>query len=559
MNDLEQSDQGTIRVADITIAQLSRGLYRSTATAFKELISNAYDADATVVRIDTNYPEFDFISCVDDGTGMPLEEFVRYFKKEGIGSCTKRKHKRDTTEIHGRPIIGRLGIGMLAIGQLCHSFKIESHYEDSDGEKKAFLAEIVLTDTEIPQKEQTIRNDDTETKEIDIGAWKYDPIDYEEQRKGFRIYTSDVRGTFRREMKKSIDEKTRKKMSFNLLKLHSNFYNKSRSVRDCQPYLETVWELATLCPLPYYGDIGTYPVNTASFVPEGNEFKETRLERRLIEESKTKEFEQARKLIEELQRQFLKYNFRLVFDGIELRRLVQLPTDRGTIPRLYFVEFDEVVFDTPLQFSGYVFAQVPKAVSPYELNGVQIRLRGVGIGGYDSTYLSYSKQIETIRSRWVSGEVFVDQGLEEALNIDRDSFNEHDEHFKRLQTVLHDKLNAVFNEIDAIARSRSDEKRDRKDQRLRKSMQEAIAQESGGELRLKQKHLGEDAPIVAVNKDKGEIVLNLASRPLRKKQGDRVVRAIMLAYHSARHLAETEEERERRFYQLVKEVLKELV
>jgi len=56
MSDTNQNNnQGTIRVADITIAQLSRGLYRSTATAFKELVSNAYDADATIVRINTNF------------------------------------------------------------------------------------------------------------------------------------------------------------------------------------------------------------------------------------------------------------------------------------------------------------------------------------------------------------------------------------------------------------------------------------------------------------------------------------------------------------------------
>jgi HSP90 family molecular chaperone len=136
MNDLELTNQltneGIIRVADVTIAQLSRGLYRSTATAFKELISNAYDADATMVRIDTNYPEFDFISCVDDGTGMPLEEFRKYFAEEGIGTCRKRKYGKDTTAIFNRPIIGRLGIGMLAIGQLCHSFEIECHYEDEN-------------------------------------------------------------------------------------------------------------------------------------------------------------------------------------------------------------------------------------------------------------------------------------------------------------------------------------------------------------------------------------------------------------------------------------------
>ena len=58
---MNSGNRGKIKVADITLAHLSRGLYRSNATVFKELINNAYDADATVVRIDTNYPHFNFI------------------------------------------------------------------------------------------------------------------------------------------------------------------------------------------------------------------------------------------------------------------------------------------------------------------------------------------------------------------------------------------------------------------------------------------------------------------------------------------------------------------
>jgi hypothetical protein len=543
MTDTREKDQGTIRVADITLNQLSRGLYRSTATAFKELVSNSYDADATVVRIDTNYPEFDFISCVDDGTGMALEDFLKYFSSEGIGTCIKRKHQKDKTKIYGRPIIGRLGIGMLAIGQLCHSFEIESHYEDEDGEKKAYHAEIVLSDITIPDKEQILGNDDTETREMDIGTWKYETIDYEEAKKGFHIYSSDVRSTFRCDMESSVDGETREKMSFSLSDLHSEFYDRSRSIRGCHPYLEAVWELTTLCPLPYYGDREMYPIDLRSFT----------------EEDRTDEFELARKLIQERQSQFSKYSFRVVFDGIELRRHVQLPTDRDVTPRLYFIEFDDIVFDSRLRFSGYLFAQIPKAIRPFELNGVQIRLRGVGIGGYDSTYLRYSKEIETIRSRWVSGEIFVDQGLEGALNIDRDSFNEHDEHFKSLQSVLHDKLNKVFDKIDAIGRVLSEKKRDEKEWELRKSMQAIIAGESGGKLKLVQQDLAGDGPVVEVHGDKGEIILNTASRPLGKKKADMIIRAIMLAYHSAKCLAGTEEDRDDKFYHLVKKVLKGLV
>ena len=69
-------------------------------------------------------------------------------------------------------------------------------------------------------------------------------------------------------------------------------------------------------------------------------------------------------------------------------------------------------------------------------------------------------------------------------------------------------------------------------------------------------------PIWALNSSneaKGEIVLNTAARPLKKKKADRIIGAIMLAYHSAKHIAKTEEEREDKFYQLLKRILGDLV
>ena len=545
MNNIKAENKGEISVADITIAQLSRGLYRSNATAFKELVSNAYDADATIVRIDTNYPEFDFLSCVDNGTGMSLEQFQRYFNDEGIGSCIKRKNKRDRTEKFNRPVIGRLGIGMLAIGQLCHSFEIESHYEGENGEGEAYHAEIVLLDLPIPDKEEIIRNDDMGTKEIQVGTWEYQIIDYDETKKGFRIYSSDVRNTFRREMRLSISEKDRKKISFSLSDLHSEFYDKSnKSVRDCKPYLETIWELAILCPIAYYGEKEEYPINLATFKPQ---------------EKESEEFQQAVQFIQNRQEQFLKETFRVIFDGIELRRHIQLPTEEEITPKLYFIEFDESVFGFRLKFSGYFFAQVSKGIKPLELNGVQIRLRGVGIGGYDSTFLRYYKELETIRWRWASGEIFVDEGLESALNIDRDSFNEHDEHFKKLQSVLHDKLETLFKEINQTARTISEGKRQRKDEELKENLQTIVVEQSKGIFKLLQRDTRKDAPIVEVDEDKGEIILNTAARPLKKKKADMIIRNVMLAYHTTKRITETEEERDNKFYQLVKEIIGELV
>lgn len=543
MSMVQAAGQGTIRVADITIAQLSRGLYRSTATAFKELINNSYDADATEVRVDTNYPEFDFISCVDNGCGMSLGQFLRYFKEEGIGSCIKRKGGKDNTAIYKRPIIGRLGIGMLAIGQLCHSFEIESHYKDDDGLCKAFHANVSLLEDTIRDKEDVIRDDEKAQKEIDVGEWKYEEIPYDEAKRGFRIYSWDIRGTFHSEMKSSVDSKTRDKLAFDLQSLHSEFYSQiDKSIRELGSYLETIWELCILCPLPYTGAHSEYPIKSASF----------------SDAEQTEEWQQAIKMIRSRQAKFKNSNFRVVFDGVQLERHIQFPGQSNIIPRLFYMSLDEKVAGNRLAFSGYLFAQTA-AVRPLELNGVQIRIRGVGIGGYDSTFLKYYKEIETIRSRWVSGEIFVDHGLEMGLNIDRDSFNEHDEHYKTLQSELHTKLDSVFNEMNRIARAYQESKRIVKDESLKGEMQKIVAEQSRGKFKLLQRDMGDDTQVVAVDEKRGEIILNTASRPLKKKKANTILRHIALAYHISRQMAKTEEEQFEKFYGLIKDILSKLV
>ncbi len=552
MNHFKKQDNGPIRVADLSHAQLSRGVYRSTAAAFKELVTNAYDADASVVEIHTNYPQFDYISCVDNGTGMPLAEFCRYFSQEGIGSCIKRKHKKDVTDGYKRPIIGKMGIGMLAIGQLCDSFEIESHYRDDNVEGHAYRAQIVLADVDIPARGDVLRDDDVETKKVEMGTWRYDRIPYDPSKQGFRIYSDDVRQTFQAEMKKSVTEKDRKKMSFSQSELHRRFYDAGKkAVRECQAYLEAIWEVAILSPLPYYKEGKTHPIDLAAFEPT---------------ERGKDDFKKAVALIRRRHRLFLKYNFRVLFDGIELRRHIRLPTRRKSereskiSPTFRFIEFNnDDVAGSPLEFSGYLLGQVAAAVRPLELNGAQIRLRGVGIGGYDSTFLRYYKEVETIRSRWVTGEIFVDRGLEDALNLDRDSFNEHDEHFKALQEFLHEKLDPFFNDLARSASKRSADRRSEREEEASTRVKTLIADHLGHRIKVKERELQPDDPPVQVDEARREIIINSASRPLKKKKADTVIRAVMLAYHAASTTAKKGPDRDAAFYELLKKSLRELL
>jgi hypothetical protein len=64
------------------------------------------------------------------------------------------------------------------------------------------------------------------------------------------------------------------------------------------------------------------------------------------------------------------------------------------------------------------------------------------------------------RSRWLTGEIYVNQGLENALNIDRDSFNRFHPEFRHIQEFIHDKLHSeIFAESYRKIEQRSSKKK----------------------------------------------------------------------------------------------------
>jgi hypothetical protein len=102
------------------IRELS-GIYKPFVKAYKELISNAYDADAQHVRIRLS-DDFKSIEILDDGRGMTPFEFRTDFTKVG-GSYTRL---RDELTDSKRPKIGSKGIGFLAVARYCSQMEIVS-------------------------------------------------------------------------------------------------------------------------------------------------------------------------------------------------------------------------------------------------------------------------------------------------------------------------------------------------------------------------------------------------------------------------------------------------
>ena len=94
----------------------------------------------------------------------------------------------------------------------------------------------------------------------------------------------------------------------------------------------------------------------------------------------------------------------------------------------------------PLEFEAYLM-WAPKIV-PTEHQGVLVRVHGSSGTLFDPTFLRYQVSEQT-RLRQISCEIFVSEGLEAALNIDRESFNYAHPHVVYITRWLHSALRRV--------------------------------------------------------------------------------------------------------------------
>ena len=155
--------QTTLATSERIIARVADGIYREPWAAFRELIANAYDADASYVIIDTGQPEFERITVRDDGAGMSPRVLAYVLKN--IGGSSKRTTvgaelntaRADSPHLSpgGRPLIGKIGIGLFAVAQLTQHFQIITK---TKGERHRLSATVILQTHE----EESIIDDDTD-------------------------------------------------------------------------------------------------------------------------------------------------------------------------------------------------------------------------------------------------------------------------------------------------------------------------------------------------------------------------------------------------------------
>jgi hypothetical protein len=355
----------------------------------------------------------------DNGTGMTIEKFLEVVTH--IGGSRKRMDG-ETSDVFKRKLIGRIGIGMLAVAQLGNRFYVSSTVK---GSKTRFTAEVNLEP--FHREDAALKNMakiDPEGK-VQIGAVRYvddlpeaadlqyTVITVPDAKKGLiSEMTSAVRKAVGAEEILSVEKPKVKDFA----ELVGIVRSAQRADLVLDGYYYMLWELAVLSPLNY--------------LPNGP-------------------FEESQRKIEgasEFSPPKVK-SFQLFVDGMELFRPQLFPNTKAfnyssPDPKVYLLDYDKVVAGRRLRFSGYIYSQQPR-IHPEEFKGVHIRIRNVGIGRYDKSWLGYPFD-EGIKFGQVTGEIYVEDGLEPALNIDRDSFRETDVHFQAMRAHVWELLRTII-------------------------------------------------------------------------------------------------------------------
>ncbi len=270
------------------------------------------------------------------------------------------------------------------------------------------------------------------------------------------------------------------------------------------------------------------------------------------------------------------YDFKVIVDGLEIRKPILFPLDETVEKKGSDFDFAPIKYKriiksshgkSCLKFKGYIYFQ-KKAIIPPELRGILIRIRNVAIGYYDKSLLHYPLPTGPLANQ-VSGEIYVEEGLESALNIDRNSFRETDLHYlaiqdelfeilagtktkarERKKEILLEKL-PVFDRIRRYSKRRRDEKRTQEEEEYLDYLENILRHTLKTTFSIEVVDEVGDRPVIISNTNTIRIYDKNPLWP-RKRAERNVVRKFLIFKEISERFAESIESARTSFFELLK-------
>lgn len=509
----------TLRTDDRVLARISDGIYRHPSSALRELIANAYDADASIVHVRTDAPRFRELSIRDDGYGMDKATLVHLVHH--IGGSAKRTQTGSELGItnqqdpslspNGRKLIGKIGIGLFSVAQLTRQFRIITK---KAGDKYRLVADVVLrtysedgladspTGDNVVTGEIKIRSveaTDTASHGTEIILLNIQPpaVDMLQSRELWeRVIEDDDEyrvkldppsyhiGSVRKDKDQDIflvppslpwdqddSPESKSELLFSKMLEESNRTTaKPKLATTYDEYLRTLWNLGLSLPVSYVE--GPHPFDLeADAMPRFYLLSnEPRGQATPIDLDIGQSLREKLNLNAPFRQPDDK--FEVFVDNIKIQKPISFTSfpeasrdDDRKRPILFIGRYkapldklpENIVGGRELEFEAY-FLWTPKIV-PTEHAGVMVRIADASGTRFDETFFSYQVQ-ELRRLNQTTAEIFVRSGLDAALNIDRESFNFGHPHAKILSSWVHRALRQIANTQKRLAQKERDKERE---------------------------------------------------------------------------------------------------
>lgn len=403
MSTTERTVKGEIKVASRIIDYLSSGLYKSPAACIKELINNSYDADASKVEIFIK-PDADRIIIEDNGCGISDEEFKKHFNN------VSESRKRDTTGTtrSGRPKIGKIGIGFIAANELCDVMEL---FSTKSGSTELLHITIDFSTMRLSPEER--RRQNNAFAKADYKGKVTDSAKRDEHYT--RLFLKNVRGEAKNilvsALRRSLPESAPSLYGLKPDSIEKKLVDMDpKSWDELDSYSRNLLEISLNIPVQYHDNWLPH-----SILPKVSEFVNA---------------------VDALK-------FKVFVDGSELRKPVILGRNSD---RFFLHRFSHK--GKEVSYHGYAYCQ-HGAIRPQELNGLLIRIRNAAVGDYNPTFLDYPSTVSTIFQRWASIELWADDRLESAMNIDRVTLRDVHPAFVELKESFHVILTNIFKKMRA--------------------------------------------------------------------------------------------------------------
>ena len=499
--DNRQPVDTTLATSDRIIARVTDGIYREPWAAFRELVANAYDADASYVVIETGQPDFQRMTVRDDGIGMSPRTLAYVLKN--IGGSSKRTAagveyntvRRGTPNLSpgGRPLIGKIGIGLFAVAQLTQHFQIITKAAEEDqrlsatvrlrthdeeelqGEGSEYVAgNVTIMSEKVPNEEKGSHGTSIvlyqlreEVRRTLQSAQRWEAVSLDtgagesvQKPPQFHIGHSLNESPMEPKLpwKETDNSETKFERYFEAIGRVTGRGIRSADLDHFDEYLRLIWKLSLSLPLRYMADHpfdlnGSKKFHFLGF-PNGS----GQAERIQLAPMETlREHLDLRTGREKIDREFS-----VILDGIALRRPIRLFDDLKKRSRVGapviiagkqenpFPDEDLRRAGGRLSFEAYLYWN--SKIVPKETAGVLVRVHGASGTLFDRSFLNYLVSEQT-RLRQIIAEIFVHEGLDSAINIDRESFNHSHPHFLFIQKWIHRALRLLINRLKALAAS----------------------------------------------------------------------------------------------------------